>query len=79
MNFNLVSSRTLAMVALAVVLAGAAMVLARPRPVSSAALGAGWACSQIAFVVTTCAPTAPQLLPAAETSSKDAVRHRPRV
>lgn len=71
MNFKLGSPRTLAIMALTVVLAGATIVFARPRPVSNAALGAGWACSRTAFVLTTCAPTSRQPVPAAETSSKD--------
>jgi hypothetical protein len=33
------------------------MLIAAPRPVSSAVLGNGWQCSTTAFVLTTCRPT----------------------
>ncbi len=78
MNFTRRSPRRLAITALIAVLAGAVVVLGRPRPVSNPVLGVGWACSQTAFVVTTCAPT--QRQPAAvETSSKNSIHHPPRV
>lgn len=79
MKFIWRSPRSLAVTALAVVLAGGALALARPRPVSNAMLGIGWACSQTAFIVTTCAPTESRPIPAAETSSKDSLRLGPRV
>lgn len=50
---------------------GAAVLLARPQTIDSAVLGAGWECTQTAFVLTTCAPRA---TPAVETSRKDAIR-----
>lgn len=50
---------------------GAAVLLARPQTVDSAVLGAGWECTQTAFVLTTCAPRA---TPAVETSRKDGIR-----
>jgi len=37
-------------------------------------LGAGWECSQTAFVLTTCAPRVREAVPAVETSRKDAIR-----
>jgi hypothetical protein len=55
-------------------LAGAALLFARPQPVENTVLGAGWECSQTAFVLTTCAPRAQQAIPAVETSRKDAIR-----
>lgn len=76
MKFIRRSPRTLAVAALAVVFAGGAVALARPRPVTNAVLGAGWACSRTAFVVTTCAPTDPRPVPAVETSSKDSLKPR---
>ena len=57
-----------------VALAGVAIVLARPKPIDSAMLGAEWQCSRTAFVVTTCAPRVQQASPAAEGSSKVALR-----
>lgn len=53
--------------------AGAAVQLARPQPIESAVLGAGWECSQTAFVLTTCAPRVQRAIPAVETSRKDAI------
>jgi hypothetical protein len=46
-------------------------LLARPKPIESAVLGADWECTQTAFLLTTCAPRA---TPAVETSRKDAIR-----
>jgi hypothetical protein len=54
-----------------VALAGVALLLARPKPIESAVLGADWECTQTAFLLTTCAPRA---TPAVETSRKDAIR-----
>lgn len=50
---------------------GGAVLLARPQTIDSAVLGAGWECTQTAFVLTTCAPRA---TPAVESSRKDAIR-----
>ncbi|EJN15457.1 hypothetical protein PMI42_00987 [Bradyrhizobium sp. YR681] len=61
------------LVAVAVV-AGAALLLARPQPIESAVLGADWECTRTAFVLTTCAPRIQQAIPAVETSRKDAIR-----
>jgi hypothetical protein len=68
------SPRMVAITAATVALAGAAVVLARPQPVSIAALGDGWRCSRTALLVTTCSPAVRQPIPAVETSSKDASR-----
>ena len=57
-----------------VAVAGAMLLLARPQPIESAVLGAGWECTQTAFVLTTCAPRGEQATPAVETSRKDAIR-----
>jgi hypothetical protein len=56
------------------VLAGVAVFLAQPRPIENAMLGAEWQCSRTAFVLTTCAPRVQQASPAAEGSSKVALR-----
>ncbi len=52
---------------------GAAVLLARPQPIESAVLGAGWECTQTAFVLTSCAPRDLQAIPAAETSGKEVI------
>ncbi|QQO21776.1 hypothetical protein JJB98_18435 [Bradyrhizobium diazoefficiens] len=54
--------------------AGAALLRARPQPIESAVLGADWKCTQTAFVLTICAPRVQQAIPAVETSRKDAIR-----
>ena len=54
--------------------AGAMLLLGRPQPIESAGLGAGWECTQTAFVLTTCAPRAQQAIPPVETLRKEAVR-----
>ena len=66
--------KTLALTFVVAALAGAALLFARPQPVENTVLGAGWECSQTAFVLTTCAPRAQQPIPAVETSRKDAIR-----
>ena len=66
--------KALAIAIAVVVVAGAMLLLARPQPIESAVLGADWECTQTAFVLTTCAPRAPQAVPAVETSRKDAIR-----
>lgn len=51
------TNRKLAFVGVAVPLAGAALLsvaLAYPKPISSAALGAEWQCTQTAFIWTSC-------------------------
>ncbi|WP_445222192.1 hypothetical protein ACKWRH_21285 [Bradyrhizobium sp. Pa8] len=63
--------KALAIAVAVVALAGVALLLARPKPVESAVLGADWECTQTAFLLTTCAPRA---TPAVETSRKDAIR-----
>lgn len=54
--------------------AGAALLRARPQPIESAVLGADWECTRTAFVLTTCAPRVQRAIPAVETSRKDAIR-----
>ncbi len=63
--------KALAIAVAVVALAGVALLLARPKPIESAVLGADWECTQTAFLLTTCAPRA---TPAVETSRKDAIR-----
>lgn len=65
------SLKALAITVAVAAVAGAALVFGRPQPIDSAVLGAGWECSQTAFVLTTCAP---RVQPAVETSGKDAIR-----
>ncbi|MBR0719743.1 hypothetical protein [Bradyrhizobium liaoningense] len=73
------SLKALAITFAAVVLAGVALALARPKPIENAVLGSEWQCSQTAFLITTCAPRAQQqAVPAAETTGKVALR-APRV
>jgi hypothetical protein len=55
-------------------LAGVVVFLAQPKPIENAMLGAEWQCSRTAFVLTTCAPRVQQASPAAESSSKVALR-----
>ncbi|MDA9493285.1 hypothetical protein [Bradyrhizobium sp. CCBAU 11361] len=68
------SLKALAITVVVVAAAAAAALLARPKPIESAVLGAGWECSQTAFVLTTCAPRVREVVPAVETSRKDAIR-----
>ncbi|SFH82626.1 hypothetical protein [Bradyrhizobium sp. cf659] len=68
------SLKALAITVVVVAAAAAALLLARPQPIESAVLGAGWECSQTAFVLTTCAPRVRESIPAVETSRKDAIR-----
>ena len=56
-------SRTLAIVAVVTVAAGAAIVVGRPRVVSEPLLGTEWQCVRTAFVLTTCSPSAVHVLP----------------
>jgi hypothetical protein len=58
----------------AAAVAGAVLLLARPQPIESAVLGAGWECTQTAFILTSCAPRVQQAIPAVETSRKEALR-----
>jgi len=74
MSFSGLSGKSLVIVCVAVVLAGAVAVLARPKPIESAVLGAEWQCSRTAFVLTTCAPRVQQASPGLETPSKVALR-----
>ena len=74
MTFFRLSLKALAITFATVALAGVAIVLARPKPIESAMLGAEWQCSRTAFVVTTCAPRVQQASPAAETTGKVALR-----
>ncbi|MGY8631801.1 hypothetical protein RAD15_04775 [Bradyrhizobium sp. 14AA] len=74
MTISRQSLKALAITVAVAAVAGAAFLLARPHPIESAVLGAGWECSTTAFVLTTCAPRAQQAIPAVETSRKDAIR-----
>ncbi|MDE2380178.1 hypothetical protein [Bradyrhizobium sp.] len=75
MTFSRLSLRAAAITAMAVILAGAAVGLARPRPIENAVLGADWQCTRTALVVTTCAlRPQQQAVPAVETSRKESVR-----
>ncbi|MBW7973209.1 hypothetical protein [Bradyrhizobium sp. BR 10289] len=74
MTISRLSLKALAFTLAAAALAGATLLLARPQPIESAVLGADWECTQTAFVVTTCAPRAREVIPAVETSRKDAIR-----
>lgn len=65
------SLKALAITVAVAAVAGAALVFGRPQPIESAVLGAGWECSQTAFVLTTCAR---RVQPDVETSGKDAIR-----
>lgn len=69
------SLKALAITFALVALAGAAVALARPKPIENAVLGNEWQCSQTAFLITTCAPR-PQraAVPAVETTGKVALR-----
>ena len=71
MMISRLSPKALAIAVAVVALAGVALLLARPKPIESAVLGADWECTQTAFLLTTCAPRA---TPAVETSRKDAIR-----
>ena len=54
MKFIWQKSRTLAIAAVAMVVAGAAVAVGRPHVVSEPLLGMEWQCSRTAFLVTTC-------------------------
>ncbi|MDA9421174.1 MULTISPECIES: hypothetical protein [Bradyrhizobium] len=73
MTISRPSLKALAIAFVLASVAGAAVQLARPQPIESAVLGAGWECSQTAFVLTTCAPRVQRAIPAVETSRKDAI------
>jgi len=61
-----------------VALAGAAIALARPKPIENAMLGPQWQCNQIAFVITTCSPRIRQASAEAQTADKVTLRaHKP--
>lgn len=68
------SLKALAIAVAAVAVAGAVLLAARPQPIESAVLGAGWECTRTAFILTSCAPRAQQAIPAVETSRKEALR-----
>jgi hypothetical protein len=74
MTFFRLSVRALAVTFAAGTLVGAVLLLARPQPIDNAVLGASWACSRTAFVLTTCAPRLQQATPGIETSRKYAAR-----
>ncbi|RXH23322.1 MULTISPECIES: hypothetical protein [Bradyrhizobium] len=74
MPISRLTLKTLSIALVLVAVAGAMLLLARPQPIESAVLGTGWECTQIAFVLTTCAPRIEQATPAVETSRKDAIR-----
>jgi len=65
--------KALAIALALVAMAGAALLLARPQPIESAVLGTDWECTQTAFVLTSCAQRLQQVIPALETSRKDAI------
>jgi hypothetical protein len=54
MKFIWQRPRTLAIATVAIVAAGAAVVVGRPHVVSEPLLGTEWQCSRTAFLVTTC-------------------------
>ncbi|MBC9880275.1 hypothetical protein G8O24_23395 [Bradyrhizobium sp. INPA01-394B] len=69
------SLKALAITVAVAAIASAVLLAARPQPIESSVLGAAWECTQTAFILTSCAPRAPQAIPAVETSrSKEAVR-----
>lgn len=73
MPISRLSLKALVVAFVLVAVAGAMLLLSRPQPIESAVLGAGWECTQTAFILTTCAPRVPAI-PAVETSRKDAIR-----
>jgi hypothetical protein len=54
-------SRTLAILGIALVAAGAAVEAGRPYEVSEPLLGTQWQCSRTAFFVTTCAQSSERI------------------
>ncbi|QOZ53346.1 hypothetical protein [Bradyrhizobium sp. CCBAU 53338] len=73
MMFFRLSLKALAITVAAVAVAGAVLLAARPQPIESAVLGAAWECTQTAFILTSCAPRGQQVIPAVETSRKEAL------
>jgi hypothetical protein len=57
MKFIWQMSRTLAIAAVVMVVAGAAVAVGRPHVVSEPLLGTGWQCSRTVLLVTTCSQT----------------------
>jgi len=74
MIFFRLSLKALAITVAAASVAGAVLLAARPQPIESTVLGANWECTQTAFILTSCAPRAQQVIPAVETSRKEAIR-----
>ncbi|MFT4116615.1 hypothetical protein [Bradyrhizobium sp.] len=74
MTFSRLSLKALAITCTVTALVGAVLLLARPQTYESTVLGAAWECTQIAFVLTTCAPRGQGAVPAVETSRKDAIK-----
>jgi hypothetical protein len=74
MSFSGLNLKALAIICAVVAVAAVLVVLARPRPIESAVLGAEWQCSRT-FVLTTCAQ---QASPGPEAPNKVALR-APRV
>lgn len=74
MSIFRLSLRALAITFAAAAVAGAVLLLGRPQPIESAVLGAGWECTQTAFILTSCAPRVQQAVPAVETSRKEAMK-----
>jgi hypothetical protein len=68
------SLKALAIAVVAAAVTGAVLLAARPQPIESAVLGAAWECTQTAFILTSCAPRAQHVIPAVETSRKEALR-----
>ena len=63
MTFFPLSLKAFAILAIAA-LAGVAVALTRPKPIDSAVLGPEWQCHKTSFVITTCARTQPEAVPA---------------
>jgi len=74
MTFFRLSLKALAITFAIVALAGVAIVLAQPKPIENAMLGAEWQCSRTAFIITTCAPRVQQASPGVQTTGKVALR-----
>ncbi len=68
------SRKAIAITIVAVAVAGAVLLAARPQPIESTVLGAAWECTQTAFILVSCAPRAQQAIPAVETERKQLLR-----
>lgn len=74
MTFFRRSLKALAIVVAIAAVAGAVLLAGRPQPIESTVLGAAWECTQTAFILTSCAPRAQHVIPAVETSRKEALK-----